>query len=143
MDTNVLSAFAPGRPPVSEETSQWFEDNTDRLFLSTVTVAEVAAGVAKLRRRGGGHRADRLSAWLDQLQPLYGARLLPLDFEVARITGEMTDAILAAGHQPGFADTAIAATARAKGLTVLTLNQRHFQPLGVPNLDPFKQIPPA
>ncbi len=141
MDTNVLSAFAPGRSPVSETASQWFETNSERLFLSTVTVAEIEAGIAKLRRGSSRQRAERLSAWLDQLQPSYGERLLPLDFEVARIAGDMTDAVLAAGHQPRFADTAIAATARAKGLTVLTINLRHFLPLGVPTLDPFRQTP--
>jgi len=48
---------------------------------------------------------------------------------------------LARAHDPGFEDIAIAATAAAHGLTVLTANERHFEPLGVPFANPFKQLP--
>lgn len=39
-------------------------------------------------------------------------------------------------------DLIIAATARAYGLTVLTNNLRHLQPIGVPALDPLARLPP-
>jgi predicted nucleic acid-binding protein len=39
---------------------------------------------------------------------------------------------------PGFADVAIAATAEAHGLTVLTRNVKDFIPLGVACFDPFE-----
>jgi predicted nucleic acid-binding protein len=47
----------------------------------------------------------------------------------------------ARAHDPGFEDIAIAATAVAHGLTVLTANERHFEPLGVPLANPLKQLP--
>ena len=35
----------------------------------------------------------------------------------------------------------IAATAQLRGFTILTRNARHFEPLGVPFLDPFVRLP--
>jgi hypothetical protein len=42
---------------------------------------------------------------------------------------------------PGFPDLAIAATAVAQGLTVLTANLRHFAPLDVPAHNPLESLP--
>ena len=47
----------------------------------------------------------------------------------------------ARAHNPGFEDIAIAATAAAHGMTVLTANERHFAPLGVPVANPLRQLP--
>ena len=44
----------------------------------------------------------------------------------------------ARADDPGFEDIAIAATAAARGLTILTTNERHFAPLGVPLANPLK-----
>ena len=72
---------------------------------------------------------------------LYAERVLAFDLRTARIAGALADLALSKGHAPGFADVAIAATAKLRGLTVLTRNARHFEPLGVPFLDPFVQLP--
>ncbi|HMD64541.1 MAG TPA: PIN domain-containing protein [Stellaceae bacterium] len=58
LDTNVLSAFAPGKPAVAPAIAAWFDERTDALFLSAITAAEIEAGIAKLRRTGSGQRAD-------------------------------------------------------------------------------------
>jgi toxin FitB len=34
-------------------------------------------------------------------------------------------------------------TASRHGLTILTRNLRHLEPLGVPCLDPFRALPPG
>jgi predicted nucleic acid-binding protein len=47
------------------------------------------------------------------------------------------------GHAPGFADIIIAATARRRGLTILSRNVRHFEPLGVAVSNPFVALPPV
>jgi predicted nucleic acid-binding protein len=72
---------------------------------------------------------------------LYGARILPLDAAVARVLGKLSDQARSAGHAPGLADLAIAATAACHGYTVLTRNLRHFRPLAVPSHDPFASLP--
>jgi predicted nucleic acid-binding protein len=47
------------------------------------------------------------------------------------------------GQAPGLADIIIAATARQHGLTILSRNLKHFEPLGVRVLDPFAALPTA
>jgi predicted nucleic acid-binding protein len=55
------------------------------------------------------------------------------------MAGKLTGDARAAGLAPGFADIAIAATAVHHGLTILTRNLRHFEPLGIAVIDPFRE----
>jgi toxin FitB len=100
-------------------------------------VAEVEAGIARLRRIGTGPRADNLREWFDRVVEIYAERILPFDIAAARIAGAVGDSALAAGRHPGFADVAIAAIAKSRELVVATLNRRHFEPLGVEIVNPF------
>lgn len=142
VDTNVISAGAPSKGQRWAELAEWMDANSDRLFLSTVSVAEIEAGIAKAHREGRRH-AGALTAWLDTMLHLYAARVLPFDLTVARLAGQLADRARAAGHAPDFPALAIAATAQVRALTVLTRNVRHFNPLGVPVLDPFASLPSA
>jgi hypothetical protein len=56
---------------------------------------------------------------------------------VAEIAGALSDVATAIGRHPGFPDVAIAATAKSRELAVLTMNTRHFEPLGVETLNPL------
>jgi len=47
------------------------------LFLSAVSIAEIADGVAKAKREGAKRKAADLSAWLRTVLHLYGARGTP------------------------------------------------------------------
>jgi len=141
VDTNVLSMGAPGRTEGAAALAEWLDARSDELFLSTVTVAEISDGIAKLRRTGALARADRLDDWLDLVLHLYGDRVMPFDLPAARHAGLLIDRARATGQAPGFADLAIAATAGVHGLTVLTRNLRHFAPLDIPAIDPFESLP--
>ena len=143
VDTDVLSAGAPGRHERSAPLVEWMEAHSDRLFLSAVTVAEICGGIAKMRRTGSPARAAHLADWLELVLHLYADRVLPFDIAAARVAGALTDRARAAGHAPGFADIAIAATAVNRDLTVLTRNLRHFEPLAVAAHDPFHSLPPS
>ena len=104
-------------------------------------MAEVCDGIAKVERTGAAGRAARLGDWLDLVLHLYGDRLLPFDVAAARIAGRLLDRARASGLSPGFADVAIAATARSRELTVLTRNVRDFAPLGARVVNPFEILP--
>jgi len=137
LDTDVLSATSPGKRPLPPATSAWFRERTEALYLSTVTAAEIEAGIARLRRLGSATRADNLREWFDRIVDAYAERILPFDIAAARIAGALGDAALAAGRHPGFADVAIAAISQSRGLVVATMNRRHFEPLGVAVTNPF------
>jgi predicted nucleic acid-binding protein len=137
LDTNIVSAFSPGRQPILPHAAAWFRAETEALYLSTISVAELEAGIAKLRRTGADRRAENLRRWFDRVLDDYADRLLPFDLGAARIAGLLGDTAVAIGHHPGFADVAIAAIAKARELVVVTMNQRHFEPLGVEMFNPF------
>ena len=137
VDTNVISTGAPGREAHAPAVLRWMEVNTDALHLSVVTIAEIEAGIAKASREKARRKAARLADWLETVLHLYSDRVLPIDIAVARIAGGLSDLARSLGQTPGFADIAIAATAKVHELTILTRNLRHFAPLGVAAQDPF------
>ena len=141
IDTDVVSAAAPGRAGRNERLVEWMDRHSDDLYLSAITVTEIVQGIARLERTGALARAVRLRDWLDLLLHLYDARVLHFDVAAARLAGVLSDRARASGHAPGFADIAIAATAASRGLTVLTRNLRHFGPLGIAAIDPFEELP--
>lgn len=140
LDTNIVSADAPAKRQVSPEAfAAWVREHGDQLYISTVTIAEIEAGIARADRIGATTKAERLRRWLAAVEHFYAGRILPFDVEAARHAGAILDRSRA--HDPGFEDIAIAATAASRGLTVLTANERHFAPLGVPLANPMKQLP--
>jgi toxin FitB len=142
VDTNVISALAPTQRERPAALVDWLDEASDGLYLSVVTAAEIRAGVAKASHEGASRKAANLQAWWDAVEHLYGMRILAFDLPSAAIAGKLIDAARSAGHAPGFADIAIAATAEAHGLTILTLNRKHFDPLGGSTLNPFDALPP-
>jgi len=139
VDTDVLSAGSPLRD--SSALADWLDDNSGRLYVSTVTVAEIEDGIAKARREGATRKAALLGQWLETVLHLYASRFLTFDLAAARIAGPLSDVARAKGAEPGFADLAIAAIAIANGLTILTRNSKHFAPLDVSFHDPFNSLP--
>lgn len=138
LDTNALSILAPPSAtravPASREARlrTWVRAHAEQLFVSTVTVAEIQAGISQLKRKGSLQRATALAHWLAALLEFYDSRMLPLTTPVALEAGRLLDRAIGGGADPGFEDAAIAATAAVHGLTIITANARHFQHFGVP-----------
>ena len=141
VDTNVISAAAPSAAVTRPELIAWMVKHSSTLFLSAVTIAEIADGIAKAKREGATRKASGLSAWLRAVLHLYDDRVLPFDVRTAEIAGALSDLARGRGHAPGFADVAIAATARRHDLTILSRNARDFAPMDVPVVDPFETLP--
>ena len=130
LDTNIVSLLASkkdGGPRISSELRAWIRKNTDSLFLSAITIAEIRAGISKLRRSGGKDRSDDLELWLDNLISNYGDRLLPVEVHTATMAGDLADHATATGRNTGLADILVAATAQRHHLCLLTANTRHFE----------------
>ena len=129
IDTDVLSALRKRKR--HPEVARWVErQRSADLHLSVVSVGEIERGIVRQLGRDPEH-AHELSAWLDSLLMLYGERILAVDLSAARRWGRLSGLL---GHDS--ADLLIAATALEHGLTVVTRNVRHFEPAGVPVLDP-------
>ncbi|MYH10486.1 MAG: type II toxin-antitoxin system VapC family toxin [Gemmatimonadales bacterium] len=134
LDTDVLSAHR--RPDRTPAIANWLSSRrTVDLHLSVVSIGEIERGIARQRARDAAF-AEALASWLDRVLRLYGDRILGIDAPTARRWGQLSASI---GHQG--ADLLIAATALEHGLTVVTRNVRHYEPTGVPVLDPTR--PPS
>jgi predicted nucleic acid-binding protein len=105
-----------------------------------ITLTEIEVGILKLRRSGQAGRAGEYQALRSALETGFGDRVLPVDAAVALAIARLADAARPTVIE--WKDLIIAATAKVHGLTVLTDNLRHFEPAGVPALDPLAQLPP-
>lgn len=142
VDTNIISATAPTAAVKRTELAAWMDSHSPYLFLSAITIAEITDGIAKAKREGARRKAADLSAWLQAVLHLYGDRVLAFDSAAAEIAGALSDLARSRGHSPGFADVAIAATARRHDLTILSRNGRHFAPMDIAVIDPLQTLPP-
>ena len=139
LDTNVVSLFDPRRAGEAAPVVEWMREHDPLLFLSTITLTEIEAGILKLRRKNKDARFRQLVALRDGLLADFRERLLPLDVEVALTLARLAEAVRPMVIERF--DLIIAATAAVHGLTVLTRNVRHFQPTGVPVIDPMQTLP--
>jgi predicted nucleic acid-binding protein len=130
-DTDVLSELR--RPERDAHVVAWVElvPPVD-LFISTVTIFEIEAGIER-QRRNDPPFAQKLEIWLDESLRLYRDRILPLSVIIARRWGRLSAQI---GNKN--LDGAIAATALEHGLTVVTRNVTHYERTGVPIVNPFE-----
>lgn len=110
----------------------------DGLYLSVITIGEIAKGIAKLRRTRSAKAtsdADALQSWLEGLLAEYSERILPVTVSVATRWGRLSDA-----HPELAADMLIAATAQEHDLVVATRNVDHFRRVRVRVVNPFEPV---
>ena len=139
LDTNVVSMLDPRRHAHAPALIAWLERNGASLFLSVLTIAEIDAGILKLRREGKAARADELSGLVKAILMDFDDRVLPVDAETARHVARLGEQ---SHRQPiGLADLIIAATAVRHGLILLTRNMSELGRLGIAARDPFAELP--
>ena len=140
LDTNVVSMLDARRHEHAPALIEWLDRNGASLFLSVMTVAEMDAGVLKLRRQRKSKRADELAGLVTSILTDFGDRVLPVDTETARHVARLGEQ---SHRQPiSLADLIIAATAARHGLVLLTRNLAELGRLGIAARDPFVSLPP-
>lgn len=131
LDTNVVSALrvrGRNRPVEAWAASIALADQ----FVTATTVAEIERGVIA-KERSDTRQGMILRRWFDErVLPAFADRVLPFDLAAARILA----AYRVPEHAP-FDDALIAAVAQSAQMTVATRNTKHFEPLGVPCLNPW------
>ena len=131
LDTNVISE-ARG-PRGDANVKAWLASvPADNLYLSVLVVGEIRGGIEWLRRRDPV-RADAYEGWLATLRRDYADRLLPVTAEVADEWGRMN-----VSDPVPVVDGLMAATAKVKGLTLVTSNTADIERSGVRILNTFE-----
>ena len=132
LDTNVVSALrVRGR---NQRVEAWATSvPVGDQFVSAFTIAEIERGVIA-KERADDEQGAVLRRWFEEnVLPAFADRVLPFDLTAARILA----AYRVPEHAP-FDDALIAAVAEAAGMTVVTRNIKHFEPLGLACLNPWE-----
>lgn len=130
LDTNIVSELRRKKPHGA--VVAWLHSVDDKdLYLASVTLAEIQAGI-ELTREQDAERAAELEVWLDDVAATYN--ILNLDGKAfrtwAKLMHKKSDTL--------YEDGMIAAIAKVNKLTVVTRNITDFTAFDVPLLNPFE-----
>ena len=109
VDTNIMIDYLRGYPPAIA----LIESLSDRLSLSTITIAELYAGI---RGKDERHNIELLISAFE---------IISVDQDIAIKAGDYKNTYFKS-HQIYLADAMIAATADVFDVILLTLNVKHF-----------------
>jgi len=133
LDTNVLSETRKRQPEAG--VANWIAATPpDRLHVSVLTLGEIEQGIARVRGRGDQSQAAALERWLRDVQAGFEDRVLPVTLPVAAAWGRQQYT-----RPLPVIDALLAATARVRGLTVVTRNVKDFEVAGVQVLNPVAE----
>lgn len=130
IDTNVVSEAARPRPDPGVVA---FLRRESDLCVSVILFEELSFG---LDRAPPAQRA-RLTLFVEGVFAQFGARALPVDLDIARLSGRLRANANNDGRALHMADALMAATAITHGAILATRNERDFRGLGVELRNPF------
>ena len=122
LDTNVISETMRKAP--NPAVIAWLVRNDAELALPTVTIAEIAFGIGKIRP---DQRAARLEQGLTAWRHRFADRIFPFTETAALAYGEIMSVALRGGRPMTAPDGMIAAIARINGGRLATRNLSDFE----------------
>lgn len=132
VDTNVISESFKKAP--NPAVLAWLVRNDAELALPTVTIAEIAFGIQKIRP---DERADRLEQGLSRWRHRFADRIFGLTEEAALAYGEIMGAATRQGRGMSAPDGMIAAIARVNGGRLATRNLNDFSATSLDLISPW------
>ena len=134
VDTNIISEMMRSIP--SEHVMTWMrQQNSQSLFISTVSIAEISYGLNALPN---SHRRAQLEKSFEQcLHLAFSHRILYFDLDAAYQYGQLMAKRKAEGHPLSVPDGQIAAIAISKNLSLATRNVRDFVYCDLTIINPF------
>jgi toxin FitB len=138
LDTNVLSELRRARP--DPKVFDFVSSRPlERLFVSTVTFAEIRFGIERLADPA---RRSELGDWLAlTLRPMFEGRVLEVSEDVMLRWRLLVEEGRKVRHTFAQPDLIIAATALCHGLTVATRDTGDFEKAGATVLNPWVADP--
>ena len=132
LDTNIVSETLRKTP--SEAVMAWLVRFDAESALPTVTIAEIAFGIQKIRP---DQRADRLEQGLAEWHRRFADRIFALTEEAALAYGEIMGESVRRGRAMSAPHGMIAAVARVNGGRVATRNLKNFETTGLSLVCPW------
>lgn len=112
----------------------WLARHDAELALPTVTIGEIAFGIAKI---GPDERATRLWHGLEEWRRRYAERIFALTEEAALAYGEIMGEAMRRGLGMSATDGMIAAIVRTNGGRLATRNLADFRSAGLELISPW------
>ena len=135
LDTNVLSEIRRRRPH-RKVVVFVAEQPLDRLYVSTVTLAEIRFGIELVT---DANRRAELNTWLThKVRPLFRQRVLDVSEDILFKWRLLVEEGRKSGHTFSQPDLFIAATALHHGMTVVSRDTREYERAGVPVFNPWE-----
>jgi len=132
VDTNVISETMRKTP--DEAVIAWLVRHDTELALPTVTIAEIAFGIQKIRP---DQRAERLELGLTDWRRRFADRIVGLTEEAALVYGELMGEAARRGKPMSAPDGMIAAIVRVNGGRLATRNLSDFDATGLELISPW------
>lgn len=132
LDTNVVSETLKKAP--DEAVIAWLVRHDAELALPTVTIAEIAYGIEKIRP---DQRAVRLEQGLADWRRRFADRIFGLTESAALAYGEIMGAAVRQGRPMSAPDGMIAAITRVNGGRLATRNLADFATTGLDLMSPW------
>jgi toxin FitB len=130
LDTNVVSELRKRQP--DPRVLAWYGSIASAdLFISVLTVGEIRLGIERLRRKDTS-QAELLEQWLRGLQVTYADHIVDVDTGIADQWGRLN-----VPDPLPVIDGLLAASAKARGWTLVTRNTADLARCGVPIINPF------
>jgi hypothetical protein len=132
LDTNVISETLRRTP--NPAVIAWLVQNDAELALPTVTIAEIAFGIGKIRPdQRSAHLEEGLNAWRHR----FADRIFSFTEAAALAYGDLMSAALRHGRPITAPDGMIAAIARINGGRLATRNTADFVTTGLELISPW------
>lgn len=132
LDTNVVSEAARPRP--NRGVVAFLQREHD-IRVSVILFEELSFGLD----RAPPERRARLTLFCEGVFAEFGARALPVDLDIARLSGRLRAHANNEGRALHMADALMAATALIHGAILVTRNEWDFRGLGVELCNPFSR----
>ena len=132
LDTNVVCELMRAKP--DPNVAAWALATDPQLFLTSLTVAEIRYGIARLPE---GARKQDIASAADRVFTAFSQRVVPFDLAAAGVYGPMVARCEAQGRPISVFDAQIAAVCHACDAPLATRNLKDFEATGIAVIDPW------
>ena len=134
LDTCLISELVAKQP--NQKVLDWLDAQaSETLYLSVITMGEIAKGISKL---AASQRKEDLDIWLKQTLPIrFSGRIIGIDLSTMLLWGELVGKLEKQGRPLPMMDSLIAAIAFQNSLALVTRNEKDFVGIEVVIVNPW------
>ena len=132
LDTNIICEIRKGSG-CNQQVAKWSAAiDADDIYLSVLVIGEIRKGIERARLKDAT-KARAVERWLETVLESFNGHIVPIDRAIAEEWGRMS-----AKRPVPTVDALLAATAKVRGMTLVTRDLTAITDLGADIIDPFR-----